>query len=162
MTRNKIYSVNRLVKIVSSLKSEKKKIVFTNGCFDILHAGHISYLRKAKQLADVLVVAVNSDSSVKSIKGRHRPITKLKDRMQIISELESIDYVCSFSQSTPLSLIKKISPDILVKGRDWKKSKIVGSCFVKSYGGKVVTIPFKKGYSSTNLIRKTACLQKKK
>ena len=162
MTRNKIYSINRLAKTVSSLKKRKKKIVFTNGCFDILHAGHISYLRKAKQLGDILVVAVNSDSSVKLIKGKHRPINRLKDRMQIICELESIDYVCSFNQPTPLTLIKKIAPHILVKGRDWQGKEIVGSCFVKSYGGKVVTMPFKKGYSTTSLIKKSASLQKKK
>ena len=162
MIRNKIHSINRLLKIVSSLKEKGKKIVFTNGCFDILHAGHISYLRKAKQLGDILVVALNSDSSVKTIKGKHRPITRLKDRMQIISELESIDYTCSFNQSTPLSLIKKVSPDILVKGGDWKKDEIVGSNLVKSYGGKVVTIPFKKGYSTTSLIKKAFSLQKKK
>ncbi|MBL7196877.1 MAG: D-glycero-beta-D-manno-heptose 1-phosphate adenylyltransferase [Candidatus Omnitrophica bacterium] len=162
MIRNKIFSINRLVEIVTFLKKRKKRVVFTNGCFDILHVGHISYLNRAKQLGDILIVAVNSDSSVKSIKGKNKPINKLKDRMKIISGLESINYVCSFSQSTPLNLIKKFSPDILVKGGDWKDKEIVGADFVKSYGGKVVTIPFKKGYSTTRLIKKIISAQKTK
>lgn len=160
MNRKKIFPLNRLVKKVSSLKKRKRRIVFTNGCFDILHAGHISYLSKAKQLGDILVVGVNSDSSVKLIKEKGRPINKLKDRMKIVSGLECVDYVCSFSQATPLGLIKKISPNILVKGGDWKNKKIVGSDFVKNQGGKVATITFKKGYSTTELIKRIASAKK--
>lgn len=159
MPGNKIFSINKLVKVISSLK-KRKRIVFTNGCFDILHLGHISYLNKAKTLGDILVVGVNSDSSVKSIKGQNRPINPLKDRMKILSSLECIDYICSFNQSTPLNLIKKICPDILVKGADWKNKKIVGADFVKRYGGKVATIRFKKGYSTTSIIKK--CLYTKR
>lgn len=135
-------------------------MVFTNGCFDILHAGHISYLEKAKNAGDALIVAVNSDSSVKSIKGKKRPINSLKDRMEILSSLESVDYVCAFSQTTPLSLIKQIKPDVLVKGKDWKTKDIVGADFVKSYGGKILTITLKKGRSTTSLIRKIVSLYK--
>jgi D-beta-D-heptose 7-phosphate kinase/D-beta-D-heptose 1-phosphate adenosyltransferase len=158
MKRNKIFTVNRLVKIISSLKKKSKKIVFTNGCFDILHLGHVSYLNRAKQLGDILVVALNSDSSVKAIKAKNRPINKLRDRMAVIAALECVDYICSFSQTTPLMLIQKIIPDILVKGADWKKKDIVGADFVKSRGGKIVTIKFLKCYSTTGLIRKISSL----
>lgn len=154
MSENKIISLHRLLKIISSLKKRNKKIVFTNGCFDILHLGHISYLNKAKALADILVVGVNSDSSVKSIKGQNRPINTLQDRMKVLSNMECIDYICAFNQTTPLNLIKKLRPDILVKGSDWKNKDIIGADFVESYKGKVTTIAFKKGYSTTNLIKK--------
>jgi D-beta-D-heptose 7-phosphate kinase/D-beta-D-heptose 1-phosphate adenosyltransferase len=154
MSKNKIFSINRLAKLTASLRKFGKKIVFTNGCFDILHAGHISYLKKAKKLGDILILGVNSDSSVKSIKGPNRPVNTLKDRMEILSSFDFIDYLCAFSQATPLNLIKKIKPDVLVKGADWHKKDIVGADFVKSYGGKVSTITFKKGYSTTSLINK--------
>ena len=158
MKLNKILPINKLAKIVSSHQKRKKRIVFTNGCFDILHVGHISYLDKAKRLGDILIVALNSDSSVKSIKEKNRPINTLKDRMKIVASLECVDYVCSFSQSTPLSIIKKLGPNVLVKGGDWKKEEIVGADFVKRHGGKVVTIKFKKGYSTTGLIKKISSL----
>jgi len=154
MVRNKIFSINRLSRILSSLKKKDKRIVFTNGCFDILHVGHITYLNKARELGDVLVVALNSDSSVKSIKGKNRPINKLKDREKIISSLDCVDYVCHFNQNTPLEIIKKLKPDILVKGGDWKNRTIVGSEFVKNRGGKIATIPYIKGCSTTKLIKK--------
>ncbi|MFC1709418.1 D-glycero-beta-D-manno-heptose 1-phosphate adenylyltransferase [Candidatus Omnitrophota bacterium] len=158
MKRKKIFSAHRLAKIVSSLKKKGKAAVFTNGCFDILHVGHVSYLNKAKQLGDILIVAVNSDSSVKSIKAKNRPINTLKDRMKIISCLESVDYVCSFNESTPLSLIKKIVPSVLVKGADWKKKDVIGADFVKNNGGRVVCIKLEKGHSTTKLIRKIVAL----
>ena len=158
MSRNKIFSISRLVKIISSLKKKRKQIVFTNGCFDILHLGHITYLNRAKALGDILVVGVNSDSSVKSIKHPSRPINTLKDRIKILANLECIDYLCSFNQSTPLNLIKKIRPNMIVKGGDWKKKEVVGANFVKSYGGKIAIIPFKKGYSTTSLIKKISSL----
>jgi len=158
MKTTKIYPVNRLSKLISSLKKKRKKIAFTNGCFDILHAGHISYLKKAKQLADILVVAINSNESVKSIKGKSRPINSLRDRMEIVASLEMVDYVCSFNQPTPLGVINKLLPHVLVKGGDWKKSEIVGSNVVRRLGGTIRTIPFKKGYSTTKLIKKIASL----
>jgi D-beta-D-heptose 7-phosphate kinase/D-beta-D-heptose 1-phosphate adenosyltransferase len=154
MSKNKIFSINKLAKQANSFRKSGKKIVFTNGCFDILHAGHISYLKKAKKLGDILIIGVNSDSSVKSLKGPQRPINTLRDRIGVLSNLEFVDYLCAFSQSTPINLIKKIKPDILVKGADWHKKDIVGASFVKSYGGKVSTITFKKGYSTTSLINK--------
>ncbi|MFH1622430.1 MAG: D-glycero-beta-D-manno-heptose 1-phosphate adenylyltransferase [Candidatus Omnitrophota bacterium] len=154
MTGNKIFTINRLAKILFYLKKRNKKTVFTNGCFDILHIGHITYLNKARKLGDALVVALNSDSSVKSIKGKNRPINKLKDREKTISSLECVDYICHFNQNTPLETIKRLKPDILVKGGDWKNKKIVGSDFVKNSGGKVITIPFVKGYSTTKIIKK--------
>ncbi|NQU19138.1 D-glycero-beta-D-manno-heptose 1-phosphate adenylyltransferase [bacterium] len=160
MLQNKIFSINRLIEIISSLKKRRKRIVFTNGCFDILHLGHISYLKKAKTLGDLLVIGVNSDASVRSIKGSKRPINPLRDRMKILANLECVDYICSFSQKTPLNLIKKICPNVLVKGADWKNKEIVGADFVKSRGGKVTTIRFKKGYSTTNIIRKMSPYEK--
>lgn len=158
MADNKIFSTNRLIKRISSLKKLKKKIVFTNGCFDILHVGHTFYLNKAKNLGEILVVGVNSDSSVKSLKGNKRPINPLRDRMKILACLECVDYICAFGEKTPLSLIKKVCPDVLVKGGDWKNKEIVGADFVKTCGGKVVTIPFKKGYSTSRLIKKISSL----
>ncbi|MDD5005629.1 MAG: D-glycero-beta-D-manno-heptose 1-phosphate adenylyltransferase [Candidatus Omnitrophica bacterium] len=160
MSKDKIFSKHKLARIISSLKKKRKRIVFTNGCFDILHVGHISYLNSAKKLGDILVVGINSDTSVKSLKGSRRPIMPLKDRIKILASLECIDYVCAFSQKTPLNLIKKIRPDVLVKGGDWKNKEIVGADFVKAYGGKIITIPFKKGYSTTGLIKKIISAQK--
>jgi rfaE bifunctional protein nucleotidyltransferase chain/domain len=158
MATRKFFSIDKLTKIVSSLKKRNKKIIFTNGCFDIIHAGHISYLTEAKKLGDVLIIALNSDTSVKSNKGNKRPINTLKDRIKVISALECCDYVCSFNESTPISLIKKIAPDILVKGGDWKNKVIVGSDFVKSHGGRIATIPFIKGHSTSKLLEKISCL----
>ena len=160
MPQNKIFPIDKLTKKIAALKKAGRKIVFTNGCFDILHAGHISYLKKAKKIGDILVVGVNSDSSVKNLKGPQRPINTLEDRMEMLASLEFIDYLCVFSQPTPLNLIKKIKPDILVKGADWRGKDIVGADFVKSHGGKVQTITFKKGYSTTSLINKITCRNK--
>lgn len=160
MANNKIFSIDRLIKIISSLKKRKKRIVFTNGCFDILHVGHTAYLNKTKSLGDFLVVGVNSDSSVKSIKGKKRPLNPLKERMEILASLECVDYICAFSDKTPLNLIKKIRPDVLVKGGDWQNKEIVGADFVKGYGGKIFTIPFRKGHSTSGLIKKISSLQK--
>jgi len=153
MSNRKILSINKLKSRLLSHKRKDKRIVFTNGCFDILHYGHIAYLNKAKQCGDILVVAVNSDHSVKLIKDRTRPIIPLKDRIRIIASLDCVDYACSFNESTPLSLMKKLKPDIIVKGADWKKEEIVGAKFVQSYGGKVKRIKFLKGYSTTNIIK---------
>lgn len=161
MPQNKIFLLNKLVKIIRLLRKKNKKVVFTNGCFDILHAGHISYLKKAKKLGDILIVGINSDSSVKSIKGHKRPLNTLRNRMGVLASLEFVDYVCAFSQKTPLNLIKKVRPDVLVKGGDWQNKKIVGANFIESYGGKVVTIALKKGYSTTGLISQIISLYKR-
>lgn len=152
----KIKTLRELKKITSSLKTKGKKFVFTNGCFDLLHYGHVKYLEDAKKKGDILVVAVNSDTSVKMIKGNKRPIVNERDRLRIIAGLESVDYVILFKEDTPFKIIKSLRPDILVKGTDWTKNNIVGSRVVLSYGGKVSTVKLIKGRSTTNLIRKIA------
>ena len=131
-----------------------KKIVFTNGCFDILHHGHVNYLTKAKSLGDVLVVGLNSDSSVRRLKGKNRPIVTQKNRAKVLSALASVDFVVIFNNLTPLNLIKAIKPDVLVKGGDWKTKDIVGADFVRSYGGRIKSLPYIKGFSTKDLIRK--------
>ncbi|MBT7611556.1 MAG: D-glycero-beta-D-manno-heptose 1-phosphate adenylyltransferase [Bacteriovoracaceae bacterium] len=135
---------------------DKKKIVFTNGCFDILHSGHISYLNEAKSLGDILVVALNSDQSVKRLKGESRPINNEQDRKYVLENLKAIDRVFIFNEDTPLNLIKEISPQILVKGGDWTPDQIVGSDFVLKNGGEVQSLTFKNGYSTTSTIEKMA------
>jgi len=132
----------------------RKKIVFTNGCFDILHKGHVTYLQKARKLGDMLVVGINSDASVKRLKGPDRPVNGEKDRAFVLAALDCVDKVVMFSEDTPESLIRKIRPDVLVKGGDWKKKDVVGASFVESYGGKVRLIPFVKGFSTTGLLAK--------
>jgi D-beta-D-heptose 7-phosphate kinase/D-beta-D-heptose 1-phosphate adenosyltransferase len=129
-------------------------VVFTNGCFDLLHQGHVSYLAQARKLGDYLVVALNSDSSVRKLKGPGRPLNSLRDRMEVMASLECVDYVTWFSQDTPLALIKKIRPDILVKGGDWKANQIVGANDVLSWGGRVYSLPYVRGKSTTRLIAK--------
>ena len=158
MLKDKLKGLAGLKKIVAGLRKSGKIIVFTNGCFDILHFGHAKYLEEAKRLGDVLVVAVNSDSSVRKIKGKKRPVVSQKNRLRMMAALESVDYVTQFSQQTPLKVIKLLRPDILVKGADWNKFNIVGSDFVASYGGRVATVKMVKGQSSTKLINKIARL----
>jgi rfaE bifunctional protein nucleotidyltransferase chain/domain len=132
---------------------KEKKVVFTNGCFDILHPGHVTYLNMAKELGDVLVVGLNSDLSVQRIKGPGRPINSELDRKFMLESLRSVDCVEIFDQETPLELIKAISPHILVKGGDWKVEEIVGFQWVKQHGGEVFSLPFKQGHSTTSLIK---------
>lgn len=139
---------------MNRLRSQGKKIVFTNGCFDILHVGHVDYLAKARRMGDILVVGLNSDSSVKKIKGPGRPVNSERDRATVLSALSAVDYISIFSEPTPEKLITKVRPDVLVKGGDWDIKDIVGGDFVRSYGGKVRNISFVKGYSTTSLIRK--------
>ncbi len=131
-----------------------KKIVFTNGCFDILHLGHVRYLKEARQLGQVLVVGLNSDRSVRKLKGPDRPLNRQDHRAEVLSALKSVDYVVIFSEPTPMTLIRAIRPDFLVKGGDWKKHAIVGSELVESYGGMVHSLPFTKGFSTTGLLDK--------
>ncbi len=150
----KIKTLKELQPIIARLKAKKKKIVFTNGCFDILHYGHVQYLEKAKQKGDILILALNSDASVKRIKGIGRPIVTEKDRARVVSGLESVDFVVLFKENTPINTIQTIKPDILVKGADWQKDKIAGADFVSSYGGKIETIKLAAGRSTTDLIKK--------
>ncbi len=133
-------------------KNKKKKVVFTNGCFDILHAGHVTYLEKARALGDVLIVALNTDASTQRLKGPTRPINKLQDRLKVIAALESVSYVIPFSEDTPLKVIQKILPDVLVKGGDYDPKKIVGYKEVTENGGKVLALSFVKGKSTTGII----------
>ncbi|MBU4310957.1 D-glycero-beta-D-manno-heptose 1-phosphate adenylyltransferase [bacterium] len=136
------------------MKKKGRKIVFTNGCFDLLHLGHIRYLREAKRLGDILIVGLNSDNSVRSLKGRERPLVKEKDRTEILSALEVVDYIVIFDELTPKNLIDSITPHILVKGGDWKREDVVGRDTVEAHGGEVVIIPEVKGYSTSALIKK--------
>ncbi|MDD3905096.1 MAG: D-glycero-beta-D-manno-heptose 1-phosphate adenylyltransferase [Candidatus Omnitrophica bacterium] len=152
--KSKLKSLSAIGGIVSRLRRRDKKIVFTNGCFDIIHVGHVDYLSRARDLGDILVIGLNSDSSVRRLKGKGRPINKEKDRALILSALSFVDYIVIFGDDTPGNLIKKIKPDILVKGGDWKIKEIVGADFVSSYGGRVTTIPFVKGYSTTSIVER--------
>lgn len=131
-----------------------KKIVFTNGCFDILHRGHVTYLNQAKSLGDLLVMGMNSDESVKRLKGPERPINKENDRKFVLENLKSVDFVEIFTQDTPLELIKTIKPSVLVKGGDWTIDKIVGAKEVINWGGEVFSLSFVDGYSTTGIIQK--------
>ena len=149
-----IISFNKIKELSSKLKKEEKVIVFTNGCFDIVHAGHVDYMEKAKSLGDVLVVGVNSDASVKRIKGEKRPIIDINNRLRLLQGLSVIDYLCVFEEDTPLELIKNVTPDILVKGEDWKDKGVVGEDFVRTYGGKVELIKLLPGISTSIIIDK--------
>ena len=148
-----VKSINELIEIRDKLKKENKKVVFTNGCFDILHAGHVDYITKAKEKGDILIVAVNSDSSMKRIKGMSRPIVPQNERAFIISNLKPVDYVVIFEEDTPFEIITKLIPDILVKGEDWSIENIVGRDIVEANGGKVETIKFVNNQSTTNIIK---------
>ncbi len=149
-----ILSRENLKERLDSLKNEGKTIVFTNGCFDIIHAGHVRYLGEAKKLGDILVLALNSDSSVKAIKGERRPIVPQDERAVVVGSLESVDYVTLFDEETPLRLIEYLRPHILVKGGDWDEENVVGRDAVREWGGTVVIIPEVKGASTTNIIEK--------
>lgn len=156
MLRENVVTFSQIGKLALSLKAKKKRIVFTNGCFDLIHAGHIEYLGKAKALGDVLIVGINSDSSIRKIKGPKRPVVGQGDRAAIVAALRPVDYVSIFNDATPIKLIKAIRPDVLVKGADWQLNSIVGGDFVKSYGGKVKAVSLVQGRSTSNLIRKIA------
>ena len=136
------------------LKEENRKIVFTNGCFDIIHKGHVTYLNEAKELGDYLIIGVNSDASVKRLKGIDRPVNNEKDRAFILDNLKPVDSVIIFHEDTPYEIIKEIIPDYLVKGGDWKENEIVGSDIVKANGGKVVSLKYVSNYSTTGILKK--------
>ncbi len=150
----KILSRAALVKTRNALRRAGKKVVFTNGTFDILHRGHVEYLAKAKKLGDVLIVGLNSDASIKRIKGPKRPINPNADRATVLAALASVDYVCFFQEDTPEYLIADIIPDVLVKGADWGLNEIVGKDVVERNGGKVKTITMTRGRSTTNVIQR--------
>ncbi|MDP2044034.1 MAG: adenylyltransferase/cytidyltransferase family protein, partial [Candidatus Omnitrophota bacterium] len=140
MPGTKITTLSRLKRKIKRLKQKGKRIVFTNGCFDILHYGHVKYLADAKAKGDYLVVALNSDASINKIKGKKRPIVGQADRLRTVAALASVDFVVLFAEIDPLKVIRTLSPDILIKGSDWSKKNIVGAHFVESYGGKVLSV----------------------
>ena len=150
--RYKIKKWPELKKEIDRLKAERKRVVFTNGCFDILHPGHTRYLFAAKELGDYLVVAVNSDSSVRAIKGRGRPIMTQGARAELTAALGCVDGVVIFDEDNPLKVIEYLMPDLLVKGEDWPEEEIIGADVVKQAGGEVNRIPFVSGFSTTNII----------
>ena len=150
---SKLVSLRKAVSIARRLQRKGKKDAFTNGTFDLLHLGHVTYLQKARRQADVLILGLNSDASVKSYKGPGRPLNPQKDRALVLSALACVDYVVIFNEPTPLKLIAAIRPDVLVKGADWPKSKIAGAGLVESWGGKVRRIRLVPGRSTTRLIQ---------
>lgn len=147
-------NLNELQTIIAKAKSNGQAVVFTNGCFDILHAGHCKYLAEAKKLGDILVVGVNTDESIKRIKGKERPINKQTDRAFVLSALRAVDYTIFFGEDTPAQLIDAIVPDVLVKGADYDVREIVGAETVLKNGGKVITIPLVAGLSTSNTLKK--------
>ena len=152
--REKIITTDNLVLKVSQWKKNKMKVAFTNGCFDIIHLGHLEILTKSKEFGDRLIVAVNSDESVRKLKGKERPINDFQTRSNILASFSFVDYVVEFSDDTPKKLIQIIKPDFLIKGGDYKKKDIVGNDIVSSYGGETIIIPLIDGLSSTNTINK--------
>lgn len=150
--RSKIYTIDHLRRQIAVWRFKKQTIVFSNGCFDILHLGHIEYLAKARDLGDVLIVGLNSDDSVRRIKGPHRPVNQEDARAITLAALPFVDAVIIFGEDTPLELIRTVQPDILVKGKDYEGKEIVGSDVVKAKGGTIVTIEITKGYSTSHII----------
>ena len=156
--RLKVRDLHEIKKEIDRLKAMGKKVVFTNGCFDLLHPGHARYLWAARQLGDFLVVAVNSDRSVQAIKAKGRPIFPEQERAEMVAALQCVDGVVIFDEDTPLRVIKHLLPDVLVKGGDWQEDEIVGSDAVKQAGGEIQRIPFVPGYSSTIILKKISDL----
>jgi rfaE bifunctional protein nucleotidyltransferase chain/domain len=151
---NKIKTVAELRPLIEILRGTGKKIVFTNGCFDIIHTGHTRYLAQAKAYGDLLVVAVNSDTSVRIIKGEKRPINPQADRMETLAALEVVDFVTVFDEPDPYRIISELKPDVLVKGGDWTIEKIIGRDVVEARGGRVINVPYVQGASTTGIIEK--------
>ena len=139
---------------LDTLRRGGTRIVFTNGCFDLIHPGHVRYLRAAKRLGDVLVVGVNSDASVRRLKGSGKPLVPQRDRCEVLAGLEMVDYVTVFDEDTPHRLIERLQPDVLVKGGDWPPGQIVGADLVRARGGRVRSLPFARGYSTTALVER--------
>ncbi|MGA8178710.1 MAG: D-glycero-beta-D-manno-heptose 1-phosphate adenylyltransferase [Desulfobacterales bacterium] len=151
---SKILELKDLIVVLKSLRKSGKRIVFTNGCFDILHVGHVRYLTEARAKGDVLVLGLNSDASVKSIKSDSRPVVNQNQRAEVLAGLACVDFITIFDESDPLTLIQAIKPDILVKGADWEETKIIGTDVVKAYGGEVVRIKLVPDISTSSIIRK--------
>jgi D-beta-D-heptose 7-phosphate kinase/D-beta-D-heptose 1-phosphate adenosyltransferase len=150
----RVDSLSAISQEVRRLQQSGKRIVFTNGCFDILHAGHVALLQRARELGDVLVVAINSDASVRRVKGPNRPIIPEDERAELLAGLEMVDLICTFDEDTPLEAILKIHPDVLVKGADWGIDGVVGRAEVEGWGGKVVALPLVEGKSTTGIVER--------
>ena len=156
LIKNKIYHLSSLTSHLSTWRAQGLSVVFTNGCFDLLHRGHIEYLSKASDMGDVLVVGLNTDASVRRLKGNGRPVNNEEARALVLASLSFVDAVVLFDEDTPYELIKAVHPDVLVKGADYKPEEIVGYDVVTSYGGTVQTVPLVEGYSTTSIIERTA------
>jgi len=154
MPSAKYYPAPALAELVADLRRSGKRIVFTNGCFDILHPGHIHTLTHAKALGDILIVGINSDASVKRLKGERRPIFNQGERAVMLTALEAVDYVTTFEEDTPLTLIRLLQPHVLVKGGDWSSESVVGREVVEADGGRVVLVPYQEGLSTTGVIER--------
>lgn len=152
VSREKIKTRPEIKNVVHELKREGKKVVFTNGCFDLLHPGHIRYLEKARRNGDALVVAINSDRSVQRLKGKGRPVMPELERCEVLGALSCVDFVTIFDEDTPEKIIKELLPNVLVKGGDWPVDRIVGKEIVEAAGGKVVSIDFERGFSTSDII----------
>ncbi len=150
----KVVTLPALARIRTRLRRAGKRVVFTNGTFDIIHRGHVEYLAAARKMGDVLIVGLNSDASIRRIKGPKRPVNPQPDRAAVLAALASVDYICSFGEDTPYRMIRRLVPDVLVKGADWKKAQIVGSDVVTGHGGAVRTVRLTPGRSTTNVIQR--------
>ena len=150
----KLKNLDELTELAAQARQNGKSVVFTNGCFDILHRGHVHVLRQAKAAGDLLIVALNSDRSVQEIKGAHRPVLPETDRIELIGAMEMVDYVIIFDEPDPYKLIAAIKPDVLAKGGDWSAEKIIGADVVEQAGGRIVMIPYLKGFSTSEIIER--------
>jgi D-beta-D-heptose 7-phosphate kinase/D-beta-D-heptose 1-phosphate adenosyltransferase len=158
--KDKVSDAASLLRLRGDWEERGMKVVLTNGCFDLLHAGHIHLLKFAKAQGDVLIVAVNDDSSIRRLKGPRRPVFPLEERLEILRALECVDYLVSFREDTPLALIDLLSPDVLVKGGDWRPEEVVGRSEVKARGGKVVIVPLRPGLSSSQIIARIVAISR--
>jgi D-beta-D-heptose 7-phosphate kinase/D-beta-D-heptose 1-phosphate adenosyltransferase len=158
---NKILTWEAMREVVNLRRKEGQTIAFTNGCFDILHVGHVKYLEAARRMGDLLILGLNSDASVRAIKGEKRPLVPQAERAEVVASLESVDYVTLFDETTPLRLIEYLQPDCIVKGGDWKEASVVGGDLVRARGGKVVIVPLIEGASTTNIVEKILQAYKK-
>jgi D-beta-D-heptose 7-phosphate kinase/D-beta-D-heptose 1-phosphate adenosyltransferase len=152
----KAFTLDKLVAVRARLRREGKKVVFTNGCFDLLHGGHVRLFHEAKKRGDVLIVALNSDASVRRLKGPSRPVFPLRERFEILAAVADIDYLTSFGEPTPQKIIAALLPDVLVKGGDWGPNEIVGRAEVEAAGGRVARIRYYEGHSTSSIIRRIA------
>jgi D-beta-D-heptose 7-phosphate kinase/D-beta-D-heptose 1-phosphate adenosyltransferase len=160
MSLAKILSLERACEVIEGLKARGQRVVFTNGCFDLLHPGHTRYLAEAKALGDVLIVALNSDRSVRALKGPARPILPQAERAEILAALESVDYVTIFDDLTPQAVIARMLPQVLVKGSDWGPEEIVGRAEVEAGGGRVVSVPMVQGFSTSAILERAAAARR--